>query len=164
MKRSHRVFREGPPREKRRREKAPHGREKPRHQRPGSLLTADDPGQLAVAERLIEGCRRNGEPLFLPILVLCELVWVLASSYGQTKTAIIHVLEQILEMDQLQVEDDGLVRRSLEAYSRGKGNFADYLIGEIGRRAGCRDIVTFDRALKGAEGFTVIHTPAGPGA
>ena len=119
-------------------------------------LTADDRGQLAAVERLIEDCRLDREPLFLSTLVLCELLWVLSSSYGQTKTMIIQVLEQILEMDQFRVEDDALVRRSLEAYTRGKGNFADYLIGEIGRRAGCRDTVTLDRALKGAEGFTVI--------
>ncbi len=44
----------------------------------------------------------------------------------------------------------------LEIYHRGKGNFTDYLIGEISRQAGCRDTVTFDRGLKGAPGFTLL--------
>src|SRR5260370_8810112 len=49
------------------------------------------------------------------------------------------VLERILDMDLFRVERDPLVRRSLEHFRRGKGNFADYLIGEIGAEAGCRD-------------------------
>jgi predicted nucleic-acid-binding protein len=119
-------------------------------------LVADDRGQLAAVESLIEDCRLDREQLFVSTLVLCELVWVLARSYRQTRTIIVQLLEQILERDQFRVEDDALVRRSLDAYSQGKGNFADYLIGEIGRRAGCRDTVTFDRDLRGADGFTVI--------
>jgi predicted nucleic-acid-binding protein len=85
---------------------------------------------------------RNREPLFLPAIDLCELVWVLAHSYGQTKSELIHELEQILEMDQFRIEYDALVRRSLQAYRVGRGNFSDYLIGEISMHHGCRDIVT----------------------
>ena len=72
---------------------------------------ADEPRQLAAAEAVIEGCRENREPLFLPVL---------------------------------------------ESYRDGKGSFADYLIGEISRHAGCPDTVTFDRALRCAAGFTVL--------
>ena len=119
-------------------------------------LTADHKKQLAAAEQIVEDCVRNREPLFLSAIVLCELVWVLARSYGQTKPELIRELEQILEMDQLRIEYDPLVRRSLQAYRVGRGNFSDYLIGEISLHHGCRDTVTFDRALSGASGFTVL--------
>lgn len=119
-------------------------------------LAADDKKQLAVAEVIFEECMRNREPLFLSAIVLCELIWVLARSYGQTKAELIHELEKILEMDQFRIEYDALVRRSLQAYRVGRGNFSDYLIGEISTHHGCRDIVTFDRALKGSSGFTVL--------
>ncbi len=119
-------------------------------------LTADHPKQLAFVEALIEECQRNHEPLFLSSIVLCELVWVLAKSYNHTKTLIIQALEQILDMDQFRVEYDVLVRRSLESFRNGKGNFSDYLIGEIGKQHGCRDTVTFDRALRDSEGFTIL--------
>jgi predicted nucleic-acid-binding protein len=119
-------------------------------------LAADDKKQLAMAETIVEECTRNREPLFLPAIVLCELAWVLTRSYGQTKPELIHELEQILEMDQFRIEYDSLVRRSLQAYRIGRGNFSDYLIGEISMHHGCRDIVTFDRALRGSGGFTVL--------
>ena len=54
------------------------------------------------------------------------------------------------------VRYDALVRRSVQAYRVGRGNFSEYLIGEISTHHGCRDIVTFNRALKGFSGFTVL--------
>jgi predicted nucleic-acid-binding protein len=88
--------------------------------------------------------------------VLCELVWVLARSYGQAKAQIIDVIEHILEAEQFRIEGDLIVRRSLDAFRGGKADFADYLIGEICRKAGCEDCVTFDRGLKSAAGFTLL--------
>ena len=119
-------------------------------------LVADNPKQLAAVERVIEDSRKKEEPLFLTVLVLCELVWVLSRSYHQSKAAIVQFLEQILQTEQFKIEQDALVRQSLGQYRQGKGNFADYLIGEISRRAGCRDTVTFDRALEGTPGFTLL--------
>ena len=119
-------------------------------------LAADDTKQLAVTEEIIEEAIHNREPLFLSAIVLCELVWVLARSYGQSKQEVIGRLEQILDMDQFRIEYDALVRRSLQAYRVGRGSFSDYLIGEISRHHGCRDTVTFDRALKGDSGLTVL--------
>ena len=41
-------------------------------------LTADDAKQTALAEKLLEQASERDQPLFIPVLVLCELVWVLA--------------------------------------------------------------------------------------
>jgi predicted nucleic-acid-binding protein len=119
-------------------------------------LTTDDAKQAAAAERLLEQASEAGQPLFIPVLVLCELAWVLARCYGQAKAEIIRVMEHILEAEQFRIEGDPVVRRSLDAYRGGKADFADCLIGEICHKAGCEDCVTFDRALKGAAGFTLL--------
>jgi predicted nucleic-acid-binding protein len=119
-------------------------------------LTDDDAKQTALAEILLEQASESGQPLFIPVLVLCELAWVLARSYGQAKAEIIRFVEHILEAEQFRIEGDLIVRRSLDAFRGGKADFADYLIGEICRKAGCEDCVTFDRALKSAAGFTLL--------
>jgi predicted nucleic-acid-binding protein len=82
---------------------------------------------------------------------------VLTRSYEQTRAQVATVLDQLLEMSSLRIEHRDLVERALTMYRRGKGNFPDYLIGELSRHAGCRDTVTFDKALRGAPGFTVIE-------
>lgn len=119
-------------------------------------LTEDDARQVALAEKVIEESRTKEEPLFLSTLAICEMVWVLSRGYRRTKAEILSTLDQILSMEQIQLEDESLIRKSLEAYRVGRANLADYVIGESGRRAGCRDTVTFDRALKGAPGFTFL--------
>ena len=119
-------------------------------------VMADDPGQLAEASALIEGCQAEGEVLFVSAIVVCELVWVLDRSYRQSKAEILRALEALLRTDVFQFEHADLVRRSIVAFRGGEGGLSDYLIGEIARRAGCRDTVTFDRALQRAAGFTVL--------
>lgn len=120
-------------------------------------LVTDDAKRTALAERLVEHSRGLGDPLYISIVVLCELAWVLTRSYGQARAEIIRILELILKTKQFQVESDLLVRRSLVAFRDGRADFGDYLIGEICREAGCEDCITFDRGLKGAAGFTLLR-------
>jgi predicted nucleic-acid-binding protein len=119
-------------------------------------IAGDDAIQTAAAERLMEQSSGHGQPLFIPLVVLCELVWVLSRSHGQPKAEIIRVLEYILETKLFQVENHPIVHRSLEAFRVGRADFADYLIGEICRVAQCEDCLTFDRGLKGTAGFTLL--------
>jgi len=99
----------------------------------------------------------RGRAAVLATLVLCEAVWVLDRFYDLAKSQIVEVLDRNLAADQFRFEREPLVRRALEHFRKGKGNFADYLTGKAAAEAGCRDIVTFDRALKGSEGFTVLN-------
>ena len=79
-----------------------------------------------------------------------------AHELEQPKTAIVTALDRILSTDLFVVEQASLVRQCLEAYSRGKGDFADYIISRTSAENGCRETVTFDRALRGEMGFTVL--------
>ncbi|HML18147.1 MAG TPA: type II toxin-antitoxin system VapC family toxin [Bryobacteraceae bacterium] len=116
----------------------------------------DDQKQADAVERFFEDCRASGEPVFIPVLVVCELLWVLERVYGQAKPELIAALEKMADAAFFQFEQEAVIRRCLEHYRSGKASFADYVIGEISREAGCRDTVTFDRALKGAPGFTLL--------
>jgi predicted nucleic-acid-binding protein len=119
-------------------------------------LAADDAERLATVEGLVKESERNREPFFLSTIMLCDLVWVLATRYDQPKAQIVRALEEILSMDHFRIEYDAVVRHSLELFRNGKGDFSDYLIAGICRQNGCRDFVTFDRALKNSAGITVL--------
>lgn len=68
----------------------------------------------------------------------------------------VDILEVILVSDAFVFEQKDFIQRSLDNYRQGRADFSDYLIGEIASAAGCRDTVTFDRALKGSPGFTLL--------
>jgi predicted nucleic-acid-binding protein len=119
-------------------------------------IVNDDRKQADAVQRLFRECRARGEAVFIPTLVLCELVWVLDRVYSLPKPNLIEVLESILQVGFFQFENEDVVRQALQNYRAGKASFPDYAIGEIGKQAGCRDTVTFDRALKNAPGFTLL--------
>ena len=120
------------------------------------LLVQDDATQARMVERLFVRARRDGTPLFVADVVLCELVWVLARRARQARAEIAGALEHVLDAEMIVVANAGIVRRALAAYQEGAGDFADYLIREQALAAGATEVVTFDQAVKGEPGFKVL--------
>lgn len=120
-------------------------------------LTNDDPTFFDLAREILEGSEDRGQPLFVSLLVLCELTWVLRSKYRYSREDLLNALESLLESSVLMIERRDLARQALGAYRRGRADFADCLIGQISLAAGCTDTATFDTGLRGDLGFTVIQ-------
>jgi predicted nucleic-acid-binding protein len=116
-------------------------------------LVQDDPDQSAVAEAMIERALRKGEKLFIPQIVLCELVWVLSYAYRFNREEIYGVLHRLRRGAQLTIETADEVRRAIETYGSHRGDFADYLIAERSAANGCTSVATFDRLLHGDARF-----------
>jgi predicted nucleic-acid-binding protein len=120
------------------------------------LLVQDDPHQAAEAERLLREAAEAVEMVFLGASVLCEVVWVLRSQYKASREEVAEALEGLLQNDLFDFEDRGVVARALEAYRRTKADFADFLIGFTARTRGARTTYSFDGALAGQEGFSIL--------
>jgi predicted nucleic-acid-binding protein len=119
-------------------------------------LTEDDPEQSRKAGKVLEETAAKGERCFLGSVVLCELVWVLEGPYDLKKKDVVLALEKLLGTVEFSIEEMDLVRRALDDYRLGPGDFADYLIGWRNRKSGCRETVTFDAHLKGCDRFRVL--------
>ena len=120
------------------------------------LVLQDDETQARAAERLVVRARREQTHLFVADVVWCELVWVLTRRAGLSRDDIAAALDQLLRTELIVVAAAAVIERSLAAYRKGKGDFADYLVREQARAIDAGDVVTFDRALKGEDGFRVI--------
>lgn len=120
------------------------------------FLVQDDQAQAARAQEVIAAAVEAGERLYLNRIVLCELVWVLAGAYEEPKVEIAGTLERLLRAEQIEVERRDEVRRALDRYRSGRGDYADYLIGEGNQRDGCLHTVTFDRDLSKEAGFELL--------
>ncbi len=119
-------------------------------------LTQDDPAQSRKANAVIAEAVEHGEPSTINAIVLCELTWVLRDAYGFDKATIVTTLQRLLDTAQLVVEHADVMRKALDDYSRGPGDFADYVIGWQNRESGCTETVTFDRALRRSRLFRVL--------
>jgi predicted nucleic-acid-binding protein len=119
-------------------------------------LTQDDAVQARAADALIAESLENGLLLHIDDIVLCELVWVLRGAYRFDKATIVSALSKILDTALFSFEDRELLKRALDRYQDGAGDFADYAIGARNARAGCDVTATFDRALRGDGAFSFL--------
>ena len=87
---------------------------------------------------------------------MCEMVWVLSTSYRFSRPEIAGILGDLLRGRGVVFASSDALARALRAYAAGKGNFADYLIREHARVAGADTVATFDRTLFNEGGFSKL--------
>ena len=112
----------------------------------------DEAAQAACAARELE----RDERFLIDGIVLCELVWVLEVGYGFSRNDITLALERIVATAQFEIESKDLVLAALADFRGSTADFSDCLIGRRNRDAGASETVTFDRGLKGLDGFRLL--------
>ena len=107
-------------------------------------IAQDDPRQSAAATRLIEGLTSEA-PGFVSTVTLVETAWVLASAYKTPKPGIAAVIEGLLRARELVVENADIHYLALGVFQAAAVDYADAVIFQVGRQAGCDHTVTFDK-------------------
>lgn len=107
-------------------------------------LAQDEPAQAAAATQLVESFTEDA-PGFVSLVALVETVWVLDRAYRTPREQIAAVLEGLLRAKELLIEQAEVCYLALGAYQAHGAGFADAVIAQLGRRAGCVETVTFDR-------------------
>ena len=118
------------------------------------LLTRDDPDQTALVERLLQEAADAEDTCFISDPVLCEVEWVLESSYAAKRSDVLAAMQELLAGDLFVFEDREVLRQAIVRYQEGKGDFSDCLIGAKARAKGARTTYTFERVLAREPGFT----------
>ncbi len=119
-------------------------------------LVRDDLEQWKLADEYIKQVKGDGDVCFINNIVLCELVWVLKSSYKLSRNEIIDVLGKILRTNIFEFENREAAWWGLQQMENGKADFSDYFIAKINLDAGCSETVTFDAKLKGTEAIRLF--------
>ncbi len=117
------------------------------------FLVEDDAAQAEQARALLQKAVDTGSRCFVSDVVVCEVVWVLATSYKFRRAEISEVLSRLLRARNLAFSSSDQLARASESYSTGRGDFADYLIREHARASGCEAVATFEGKLLKEPGF-----------
>ncbi|HUU01462.1 MAG TPA: type II toxin-antitoxin system VapC family toxin [Myxococcota bacterium] len=117
------------------------------------FLVEDHEAQSKAAKRLIKKVTAADDLVFVADIVMVETVWVLSRSYGFSKSEIVKAMHLLLSARNLKWESTDRIARVLDAFEKGRGGFADYLVRQMGRENGCRTVATFDSKLLKEEGF-----------
>jgi predicted nucleic-acid-binding protein len=120
------------------------------------FLVQDDARQAATATRLIRRAVDGGATLFVPVTVVLELAWVLRSSFGFDKAAVVQALFGLLGTFELAFESEGAVEAALGQYADGKADFADCLHAALAMVAGQQPFWTFDKLAAKVDGARLL--------
>lgn len=112
------------------------------------------PKQSELAREIVQSTWDDGKPIFITSIVLVECCWVLESRYKEKKAKIAEFIQYLLSLDLTNIEHRSEVAAALVDFKEGRGDFSDYLIGQIGKSEGCKETVTFDKLLKKSSLFS----------
>ena len=104
-------------------------------------ITQDDIKQSPKATRLMESLSVDS-PGFVSTVTIVELVWVLVACYSLSRNNIFKVLETLLRTKEIVVEKAETIWKVTRGFKNNNADFADCLIEQLARDAGCSHTVT----------------------
>jgi len=118
------------------------------------FLTQDDLVQSKAATLLFSEAEQSGERIRIDLLVLVETLWVLGRAYAIEDGRLRGIVEALLETRSLEMDQDALVRETLEIATRHRHDLPDVLIAL--RNRNCETTWTFDRKAAKLPGFHLL--------
>jgi predicted nucleic-acid-binding protein len=103
----------------------------------------DDPIQSPKSRRVIVGFTA-ATPGWIGLTTVLEFVWVLKKKFGLPRHTIADALDRLLSQDFVVVEQAQVVATAVQLYRSFRADFADCLIAESAKAAGCTRTLTFD--------------------
>jgi predicted nucleic-acid-binding protein len=90
------------------------------------------------------------------LATILELIWVVRKKKQAGRDQIADLLESLLTQDVLVLEQSEVVAMAIQRFRTTKADFADCLMAESARAAGCSKTLTFDQIAARDLGMELI--------
>jgi len=120
------------------------------------LLVGDDEAQARRAKLLFDTAAAERDALWVCDTVVVELVWTLARTYGRARAEIVTALRALSTNATVTLESAVAVAAATDAYEQGSADFADCLLCTKAAMAGCEQVATFDRGMRGLPNVKLV--------
>jgi len=120
------------------------------------IATRDDEAQLRKVERLMRENFSEKRPAWVSIIVLTELSWVLARTYGYTRAQIAAFVGKLLNTASIRVEDHSLAGSAVNLFLNSTADFSDCLILARNQSRSISPTHTLDRKAAKLDGFKLL--------
>lgn len=108
------------------------------------LVVFDDLEQVEAVDRLVRQLVSEGV-LFINLSVILETHWVLMRRYHYPKEQILNFMQALLERRDFEIAGYEAVGNAVYYCRTLNVDFADALLSEMNRLAGCSKTMTFDK-------------------
>lgn len=119
------------------------------------FLVEDDKKQADKAKKLLTNAEQKKEPLFVPILVVPEIIWVLQSAYEVNRQDIVEAIGNLLQMPALKFEHQNTLRDFIGSADKSNYDLSDILFSQSALTLGFETTLTFDKKASRFELFTM---------
>lgn len=109
------------------------------------FLVRDDEKQAKLVYSRLKETEDRSEVLFVPLVVLLEVIWVLESAYEMDRNQIILAIEDLMQMPIIKFEADSMLEDFLSLARGTNIELDDLLIGCSAKSCHCSSIITFDK-------------------
>lgn len=109
------------------------------------FLTNDDPDKAEACAALLEKVERNEQQVWLPDLVLADVIWTLERFYRQSKEKIADLLTPIVSLRGLHCSTKEAVFLALRLYVRHNIDWTDAFVAAQVMLRGAGTIYSYDR-------------------
>ncbi len=120
------------------------------------FITKDDEKQANLIYQLFEQIEEKNDKLFVPLLVVLEVIWVLQSVYEVSNADILATFSDLLSMPILFFESEEVVRSFIDSAHNTKFDLSDLLIAHSAYLSGCQSILTFDKKASKFKYFELL--------
>jgi predicted nucleic-acid-binding protein len=109
------------------------------------FLVSDDEIQSNIVYKLFKKAEAEKDTLFIPLLVVLELIWVLESAYRISRKEIIESISDMLLMPILRFEHQSALQQFTHFSQNNNYDLSDLIIAYSAKDQGCESVLTFDK-------------------
>jgi len=109
------------------------------------FLVGDDEAQAKKVYKIFKRAESEKYELFVPLLVVLELIWVLESVYEIPRGEILDSIGELLLMPILQFENQPALHQFIQNAQGSGYDLSDLLIAHSAKEQGCDAVITFDK-------------------
>jgi predicted nucleic-acid-binding protein len=109
------------------------------------FLIGDDEQQAKKVYNIFKKVESEKNELFVPLLVILELIWVLESVYEIPRTEILDSIRDLILMPILKFEHQSALQQFTHTAQGNRHDLSDLLIAYSAKAQGCESVVTFDK-------------------
>jgi len=121
------------------------------------FLVRDDTKQTEKVYKLFKNAEKQHEELYIPILVMLEVIWVLESVYEINRTDLLNALSKLILMPILCFENLSAIQSFILDAKDSSFDLSDLLIGYSAKLKSCEKIITFDKKVSKHQLFELLQ-------
>lgn len=120
------------------------------------FLVRDDEKQAQLVYARFKQAESAREALFVPLLVVLEIIWVLESAYDKSRQEILDSFDELKSMPILEFEKDRVLQSWLSEGRKSHADLADLLIALAAQSCNCSGVITFDKKASKSPFFRLL--------